>query len=230
LQPPSYYQLVRKDVIEAVQQFGIQAGRVLELGCSAGETARYLKPVVKADFYAGIEKFQDAAVKARANLDAVYHADIEQTSPAGLGLKENDFDLLVGLDVLEHLYNPWDVLADLVKLLKPGGHAVFSIPNVQNINVVVNLAYGKWTYLGEGLLDATHIRFFTLESIHELLTGAGLTVVRMQSKLQPEIKLDSLKDQGNVFKQGKLTFSDLTREEVLRLFTYQYLTIGRRNE
>src|SRR5207244_4431802 len=105
---------------------------------------RQLKQALGASYYAGIDIWEEAVVQARTKLDQVYLADIEQTSPQALGLVEDDFDLLVALDVLEHLRDPWGVLANLVPLLKTGGHAVFSIPNIQNITILANLIQGKW--------------------------------------------------------------------------------------
>src|SRR5437667_419033 len=82
-------------------------------------------------------------------------------TPKDLGLADQRFDLLLALDVLEHLYDPWDVIARWAALLVPGGYVAISVPNVQNVNIIQDLLKGTFTYTDDGLLDATHIRFFT---------------------------------------------------------------------
>lgn len=224
----NYYEFERNNVITSIQNHGIQAKRILELGCSAGATGRRLKEVLGADHYVGIEICEEAAEIAKTRLDEVHVANVEETPLESLGLKKGDFDLVLALDVLEHLYNPWEVLAQLTELLRPEGHAVLSIPNVQNITLLNDLINGRWPYQSAGLLDVTHLRFFTFHEIGELVTGAGLSIVDMTAVLNPNIDLNQLKETGNNFEVGKLKLSNLSRREVGQLFTYQYLVTSRR--
>jgi 2-polyprenyl-3-methyl-5-hydroxy-6-metoxy-1,4-benzoquinol methylase len=207
---------------------GVGAHRVLELGCATGEVGKQLKVQLGATYYAGIDNHEVAVDEARAKLDRVYLADIERTSPSELGLVEGEFDLLVALDVLEHLRDPWDVLAALTRLLKPSGRAVLSVPNVQNLGILLGLAQGRWSYESSGILDATHLRFFTLESVHELVAGAGLVVTHLNLVLNQGVDAASLQETGNTIRAGKLTVSNLSREEALRFFAWQYLLIAER--
>ncbi len=222
------HRLVRGDVISVLLQQGVRAQRVLELGCGSGDTGRQIKQVLAADWYVGIDKHPETAQYARTNLDLVHIADIEETSPAELGLAEQDFDLLVALDSLGHLYNPWDVLAALVPLLKPGGRVILSVPNTQNIAVLADLAQGKWPYSPDGLLDATQVRFFTWQGIEQLLAGASLSVVHTTMVLQPHMAVTNLQERGNVVNWGKLRIADLSRNEVLQLFCCRYITLAER--
>jgi 2-polyprenyl-3-methyl-5-hydroxy-6-metoxy-1,4-benzoquinol methylase len=224
----NYYNLERTNVITAIQRHGLQAKRILELGCSAGATGQKLKQLLGADHYVGIEICEEAAQLARTRLDEVHVANIEQTPLESLGLKRSDFDLVLALDVLEHLYNPWEALAQLSALLRPNGHAVLSIPNVQNITLLNDLINGRWTYESAGLLDATHLRFFTFHEIGELVTGAGLSLVDMTAVLNPQIDLQQLKDNGNAFEVGRMRLSNFSRREIGHLFTYQYLVTSRK--
>jgi 2-polyprenyl-3-methyl-5-hydroxy-6-metoxy-1,4-benzoquinol methylase len=227
-QDPTYYRLARSEVAQFLAAHGVRAHRVLELGCATGEMGKQIKEQLGASYYAGIDNCEAAVNEARGRLDHVYLADIERTSPSDLGLVEGEFDCLVALDVLEHLRDPWDVLAALTRLLKPSGRAVFSIPNVQNLGILHGLAQGKWTYESSGLLDATHLRFFTLESIHELIAGAGLVATHLNIVLNQGADAASLHETGNTIRAGNLTVSNLSREEALRFFAWQYLLIAER--
>jgi 2-polyprenyl-3-methyl-5-hydroxy-6-metoxy-1,4-benzoquinol methylase len=223
-----YYKFARSEVTQVILERGIKAKRILELGCASGETGKALKQAMTADYYAGIELEEAVAEEARAKLDHVICADIEKTPIGQLGLEEKSFDLLVALDVLEHLVNPWDVLTQLVHMLKPGGHAAFSIPNIQNISILTDLINGKWTYTSAGILDATHLRFFTFESMQELLRGAGLTVVDWRAKINPPIDLQNVREFGNRYEDSKVSIAPLSKADVIQLYTYQYILIGRR--
>ncbi len=225
----SYYSFERQDAIDAILKSGIQPKRILEVGCAGGATGKKLKEVFKVDYYVGVEMSHEAAQIAKGYLDKVIIADIEKDSLTGFGLKLRDFDLLLALDVLEHLYNPWDTLALLSDYVKSGGYVVASIPNAQNITVLKDLIKGRWKYEDAGILDATHLRFFTHNSIEELFSGVGLTIMRTDSVLNPKIDVSTLKETGNNFKDDKLSLTDLSKEEIIKLLTYQYLVIARKD-
>lgn len=91
------------------------------------------------------------------------------------------FDCLVCNDVLEHLRDPWATLATLRRYLVPGGYLVASLPNVRFSEVVKDLLFGKrWEYQERGVLDRTHLRFFTESSSRSLAESAGFTVLKTQ--------------------------------------------------
>jgi 2-polyprenyl-3-methyl-5-hydroxy-6-metoxy-1,4-benzoquinol methylase len=226
--PVDYHELPRNDVLDLVARQGLRARRVLELGCATGVASRRLKEALAAEHYVALERDPKAAAAARAHLDEVHVADIEAALPDGLGEGDQAFDLLVALDVLEHLYDPWEVLVQLVGRLRPGGHVLVSIPNVQHLSILADLAQGRWTYQSCGLLDATHVRFFTWENITSLLEGAGLGVIAKHAVLRPPLDMNQFKENGNVIRQGKLTLTDLSREEVLRLLAFQYIVLARK--
>jgi 2-polyprenyl-3-methyl-5-hydroxy-6-metoxy-1,4-benzoquinol methylase len=223
-----YYDLERTDVIEAVRAWQIKGKRVLELGCSAGRTAHALRPVLETEHYTGIELDSTAAAKAKTYLDQVLIVNLDQTPLDKLGLEPMSFDVLIACDILEHLYNPWDVLAEAVDLLVPGGYVVLSIPNTQNIQLIHNLIQGHWSYQSEGLLDATHIRFFTMASIKDLILGAGLILKDLKVIFNPKLDAATLQETDNAFQQDNIMIADLTRDDVIRLFTYQYLVLAQK--
>lgn len=154
---------------------GVQ--RVLELGCGSGAFAAALKRSGVREVV-GIESVPSAAEAARARLDKVLLADVERDV---LELPPGAFDCLVCNDVLEHLVDPWAVLNKLRPLLRPGAGLVVSLPNVRFHKVVRHLVWpGQWRYEDDGVLDRTHLRFFTREGARQLVESAGFAIERMQ--------------------------------------------------
>ncbi|HEY5799629.1 MAG TPA: methyltransferase domain-containing protein, partial [Burkholderiaceae bacterium] len=87
----------------------------------------------------------------------------------------------LAMDVLEHLTDPWRAMEQLAALLKPGGRLIASIPNVRNWRAVFPLLFaGRWTYAPAGILDRTHLRFFTRSSAIALATGPGLKLAAVR--------------------------------------------------
>lgn len=227
----SYYGFARPDVIETIIKNKLPTGKILEIGCAGGATGKSLKEKLPVASYVGIDISTEAAEIARQYLDRVIVADIEQADLASeFGLKKNDFNLLMTLDVLEHLLNPWDVLADLSTYVKPGGYVVSSLPNIQNISILQDLTDGRWPYQDAGILDATHLRFFTLEEAKKIFTGSGLVIKDIRRVLNPSIDMKTIKESGNKIHKGNFTLDGLTKEEVLNFFTYQYIIIAQKPE
>jgi len=128
----------------------------------------------------GAELFPAAGDEARRWLDEVVVGNIEQVS---LPFPEGAVDCVICADVLEHTADPWAVVAKLKKLLKPDGCIVASIPNAGFHRNIRKMMKGQWTYGAEGLLDKTHLRFFTLETIEELFASNGLKIERVFKKV-----------------------------------------------
>jgi 2-polyprenyl-3-methyl-5-hydroxy-6-metoxy-1,4-benzoquinol methylase len=166
-----YYRNTRKDILPLLPE---KIDRVLDVGCGAGSTLAWLKSMKGCICTIGIEPFPDAAAAARKTTDVVYEGDIEDiTVPIECG----SLDLVLCLDVLEHLVDPWTVARRLQELLKPGGALIVSLPNVRNKRVVFPLLFrGKWDYRDFGVLDRTHLRFFVRETAIALVESAGLQV------------------------------------------------------
>jgi 2-polyprenyl-3-methyl-5-hydroxy-6-metoxy-1,4-benzoquinol methylase len=92
-----------------------------------------------------------------------------------LDIEESSLDLILCLDVLEHLVDPWTMVERLNKLLKPGGHMIASIPNVRFFRTALPLVFmGDWAYQNEGILDKTHLRFFTKKTAISLMETSGM--------------------------------------------------------
>jgi 2-polyprenyl-3-methyl-5-hydroxy-6-metoxy-1,4-benzoquinol methylase len=153
---------------------GGRVDRILEVGCGRGDTLAYLRAEGRCHWTCGVELFPEAAETARERLDQVHIGNIEQLD---LPITPASLDAVLCLDVLEHLIDPWTTARRLAALLKPGGVLIASIPNVRHFRVVLPLLFrGRWKYADFGLMDRTHLRFFTKESAVELLEQAGLHV------------------------------------------------------
>ncbi len=212
--PDSYYQNVRDDLFPLIPE---DASTILEVGCAAGMTGKELKkrPGV---FVAGVENDPEAARLARQVLDDVVEGNIEEMD---LPYAENSFDCILFADVLEHLIDPLAVLKKMRKYLKPQGTVVASIPNVQFMGLVHHLVEGNWTYQKEGILDETHLRFFTFKEIEKLFSQAGFEIGQVDETLDPQFK--ELKPGSRTsLNIGRMTINDLTPEEFRRFFVFQY--------
>jgi GT2 family glycosyltransferase/glycosyltransferase involved in cell wall biosynthesis/tetratricopeptide (TPR) repeat protein/SAM-dependent methyltransferase len=178
---PDYYRNSRPELAELVPA---TARRVLEIGCAAGEMGRLLKSQRPGIQVVGIEREEAAAALARQHLDGVIRGDIE--SLADLPYPVGWFDCLVFGDVLEHLREPEVILRRLLAWLAADGAVVASIPNVRHQSVLLELMVnGRWQYRDEGLLDRTHLRFFTLAEVRALLAAAGLRPDQIHASQSP---------------------------------------------
>jgi 2-polyprenyl-3-methyl-5-hydroxy-6-metoxy-1,4-benzoquinol methylase len=148
--------------------------RVLDIGCATGYLGAQLSR--RGCSVTGLERNPASAAAARRHCDEVVEGDIER--PADRERLATEFDAILIGDVLEHLVDPWDTLRFVRSLLGPGGVVIASIPNVGAWTVRLGLLAGRFEYTETGLLDRTHLRFFTRRTAHELVRGAGFVVER----------------------------------------------------
>jgi 2-polyprenyl-3-methyl-5-hydroxy-6-metoxy-1,4-benzoquinol methylase len=161
---------------------GGSQSRVLEVGCSSGYFGQALKNAGHEVW--GVELSAKAAARARKKLDHVFVGTIEKFL-ANDTLKGIRFDYITFGDVLEHLVDPVRVLKDCRRFLPPNGCIAASIPNVAHKAVRLMLLEGRWDYAEFGILDNTHLRFFTRKSIVDMFTEAGFAVHRMDAVRLP---------------------------------------------
>lgn len=191
-----YYEYVREDVIIFLQKNlpnPHKLNNVLEIGCASGKTGERLKKIFNIQNYVGIEFDVKASRLAENNIDKVFCGNfekiIEENKTEGLKKK---YDMILFLDVLEHLYDPWKALITIKDWLAPDGFLVCSIPNAGNIHVIKKLLTDKFEYESRGLLDITHIRFFTFHTIKKMLDDCefkmtNYTTVNDLSLLKPKL-------------------------------------------
>ena len=173
-----------------------QAGVVLEVGCGAGATLQWLQQSGRATRTVGIELFPEAAQRARGRIDELLQGNAEtllsapssapSTADLMAQLAPASFDLVLCLDVLEHMTDPWAFVTRMQALMKPGAVLIASIPNVRHLRVVLPLLLaGRWRYEDSGILDRTHLRFFTHGSAMALMSPPGLRVTALLRRLPP---------------------------------------------
>lgn len=147
---------------------------VLDVGCWSGFAGRYLGSARNASVD-GIEPHAGMAAQAAADYRRVVNAPVEEAF-SGDEFKDRAYDVVLFLDVLEHLVDPAAVLDQAIQRLAPGGRVLVSLPNAAHWSMRKELLLGRWRYTDSGLMDRTHLRFFTLATMRELLTGAGLDI------------------------------------------------------
>ena len=149
--------------------------KVLEMGCATGYVSKMMKEKLNC-YVTGIEIDPDAAKEAEKHCEKVIVGDIEEMDFSTTLGKER-FDVITFGDVLEHLNDPSKILKALYPFLVDDGYILASIPNIAHISVALELLEGKFEYRSLGLLDDTHIRFFTKKSILSLFRKAGYEIV-----------------------------------------------------
>jgi 2-polyprenyl-3-methyl-5-hydroxy-6-metoxy-1,4-benzoquinol methylase len=176
-----YFENERADVAQFVPAEG---ARILDVGCGAGALGRLLKERGAREVI-GIEEHAGAAALARERLDRVLELDLDRVD--ALPLEEGSFDCVVCADVLEHLRDPERALMLLRRYVKPDGRLVASIPNVRHANALVPLLLdGRWKYEDAGILDRTHLRFFTTTEVGALLRRTGFAIELAEGTVTPE--------------------------------------------
>jgi 2-polyprenyl-3-methyl-5-hydroxy-6-metoxy-1,4-benzoquinol methylase len=163
--PPAYPFSERREMLAFVPP---AARSVLDVGCGPGGFGQSLRQDDPSRELWAVEADEEVAADAARFYDRLI---------VGAG---RTFDCVVFNDVLEHTVDPWALLRSTVPLLAPGGVVVASIPNVRNVSVVLDLVLrGNWTYRDIGILDRTHLRFFTSRSIRALFADSGFAVETM---------------------------------------------------
>lgn len=211
-----YFRQARWELLPHVP---LTARRILDVGCGAGRFGALLKEKRAGIEVVGIELMPEQAQHAAQHLDRVLVGNIE-TMP--LPFAEGYFDCIVCADVLEHLRYPDRVLERLRPLLAPYGVLLISFPNIRFHEVLTMLSQGAWRYQNQGILDATHLRFFTKTELHSLLTGAGYACFSVEPL--NAVPVVCIPHDGDMrVRLGLLSFPVNNEEEWRELATVQFL-------
>jgi 2-polyprenyl-3-methyl-5-hydroxy-6-metoxy-1,4-benzoquinol methylase len=158
--------------------------RVFEVGCNTGYFSQLLKDF--GIFVFGLEPFTDIAY-TEGHVDAFFKGTVEDFFAQDAHKQLQPFDAVIFGDVLEHLADPENVLRKVMTLLKPDGVIIASVPNITHIAIRKMLENGEWSYKKFGILDNTHCRFFSRQSLRKLLAKVGLGIERSYHVLTPGI-------------------------------------------
>lgn len=166
-----YYSHIRSDIFHLLPG----KGTLLDVGGGNGATAAAIKRSKLAD-RAGVVDLVPPADPAA--VDFSYQGDIVSGEPLRRAVAENGlFDTIISCDFLEHVADPWSLVDTMVACLQPGGTLVVTIPNVRNYRVVLPLLFrGRFDYVDAGILDRTHLRFFTARSAVRLIDHPDLAL------------------------------------------------------
>ncbi|MGA3266417.1 MAG: class I SAM-dependent methyltransferase [Verrucomicrobiota bacterium] len=175
---PLRYDYVSKDPLEAgglMLDLAPRSGRVLDVGCGTGALANLLRTDRKCEIVC-VEPDEARARVARSRGLEVHVGCLETDLAPKLG----KFDAIVLADVIEHLANPTDLILLTKAFLKPGGRLLISTPNVAHWSIRTKLLFGHFDYQPVGLMDATHLRWFTRRSLMQLLDACGFQVISIR--------------------------------------------------
>lgn len=170
-----YYSYARPEMVDFVPK---DAKTILDVGCGEGMFALSLSGENNDLETWGIEINQKIAEIAKKNLDKVLIGDVDKLINE---LPDSYFDCVIFNDVLEHMVNPYSILAVIKKKLRDNGVVVCSIPNVRHVRVLRDLLFKKqWKYEDAGILDRTHLRFFTKRSIIDMFNDLDYEILKIQ--------------------------------------------------
>lgn len=207
--PASYFANTRTDFVERLET-GPDSS-VLELGCGAGGTGRAVLAAGKAGRYVGLELDPGAAEIARDGLSEVIIGDVQAADLTSL---EGQFDALVISEVVEHLADPWTTVERLARCVRPGGQLLASSPNIAHWKIILELLNGRFEYKEAGMMDRTHLRWFTPDSYQALFEEAGF-------------RIETISSMRAAGWRGRL-FNRLTGDRYRHLFMGQVVVMGRK--
>lgn len=149
--------------------------KVLEVGTGTGALARQIAKKIPGVDYVGVEIFEKYALTAKNFCSRVYVENFEEPSEQLLN-ELPETDVVIFADVLEHFVDPWSCLERIRRFMRPGSRIVASIPNLQHWSIQYRLLKGDFRYADTGLLDRTHLRFFTRQTMLEMFGNTGYRV------------------------------------------------------
>lgn len=198
---------------------GLPPGRVLDVGCSAGRLGQQLRE--RGHQVTGVDLYSDPSIAER--LDEFVQADLEDGLPERVG---GGYDLIVAADVLEHLRNSDRLLQQIGARLGPGGRVLVSVPNFGHWYPRVRTVTGLFDYDQRGILDRTHVRFFTRRSLLAMMRKNGFEVQELRASGLPLGAAASGRGPGALRRLGRRLVAAVDRVAVRAwptLFAYQFV-------
>lgn len=172
--PAGYYDGTRDDMLEYIPE---GTKKSLEFGCGTGGFSSLLKQKLNVETWA-IEINEKAAGEAASKLDNVIIGDAIESLTK---VPDNYFDCIILFDIIEHLIDPYTLLRSLKTKLSDTGVVAASIPNIRYYRAFMQLViHGNWDYKDQGILDRTHLRFFTKKSIVKMFDSLDYNIIKME--------------------------------------------------
>lgn len=176
-----YFVAERPEVVDFLRPFGAFSS-VLDIGCAAGELGKLLLHNRMAGSCDGIEPNPQAALLAQGKLRRVWSGTLEAVAD---DIPWPQYDLVVMADVLEHVVDPWATLRSLHAHTAPACKLLLSVPNIRHYKVVLPLLLkGEFKYCDQGIMDRTHLHFFTKSSLLEMIEECGWVARGMDSHMR----------------------------------------------
>jgi len=209
-------------LLRVVERVLPRGGAVLDVGCASGGLLDRLRD--HAGRRVGLEISEAAAREAALVADDVVNRSIEDED---LDFPPATFDIVVCGDVLEHLASPDVALVRITRWLAPGGAVVISVPNIANWQSRLRLLRGTWRYESCGIWDRTHLRFFTLETLRQLVEGAGLHVESIDCTQDIAHQIPLLRFTPKVVRRRLEQILQKLARRRPQLFALQLICVGR---
>lgn len=191
--------------------------KILDVGCNSGNLGAKIIQEKKGIVW-GIDYSNKVVDLAKKKLNFAKVFDLESYE---LPFVDEKFDLIIFADVLEHLRYPEIILSKYQKMLKSNGRIIVSIPNIANIYIRFKLLRGCWNYTENGILDKTHFKFFTHDTLKRMLTDAGYEVEKVDST--PGYKFIILRSVGPL-----LRLQEAACKIYPKLFAKQFIMVARK--
>ena len=193
---------------------------LLDVGCADGQmSARFAERGWKVT---GVEPYPDDAQRARERGITVLEMSLEES----LDRLQEKFSMVVLADVLEHCADPWEQLRRIVGICEPQARLVISVPNIAHVVPRAQLLMGRFQYEDRGIMDRTHLRFFTRRTALEMVRGAGLTCESLHVTATPvELVLPQLAEAS--WGRRLLSVNAGLAKMVPRFLGYQFVMVCR---
>lgn len=180
-----YYKTERIEFADFIGRFGT-FNAALDIGCASGRLGTYLTNSGITRTCDGIEPFTDAAAIASTTLNRVWNGTIESVANQ---VNWCEYDVIFMADVLEHLVDPWSALRNLFQQTKQTCKLALSVPNIRHYKIVFPLLFtGAFQYEDQGIMDRTHLHFFTRQSLEEILAQCGWRVTGIAAHMKKKYR------------------------------------------
>lgn len=153
--------------------------KILDVGCGYGQNGEEM--IKRGNIVFGVDILPIAIEKAKSRLTYAAVADFSRPETIPEAIKREQFDLVVFSDILEHVYDPMSLIRNAIPMMKENAILLVSVPNIANWLSRLKLFFGHWEYTVSGVMDRTHIRFFTLKSVKQLIQTAGFDVINVSA-------------------------------------------------